>query len=56
MWSITAVKILGSVKLHIGDSWSKMKTFALGHIHGETQTLGVLLIGSFALRRIFGGQ
>ena len=33
-------KILGSVKLHIGDSWGKMKTFALGHFHGETQTLG----------------
>ena len=33
-------KILGSVKLHIGDSWGIMKTFALGHFHGETQTLG----------------
>ena len=33
-------EILGSVKLHIGDSWGKMKTFALGHFHGETQTLG----------------
>ena len=33
-------QILGSVKLHIGDSWGKMKTFALGNFHGETQTLG----------------
>ena len=34
-------RILGSVKLHIGDSWGKMKSFALGHFHRETQTLGV---------------
>ena len=29
-------QILGSVKLHIGDSWGKMKTFALGHFYGDT--------------------
>ena len=47
-------EILGSVKLHIGDSWGKMKTFALGHFHGETQTLGGLVNGSFVLGRVFG--
>ena len=31
-----------------------MKTLALGHFHGETQTLGRLVIGSLALRRVFG--
>ena len=40
LWIITIFEILGSVKLHIGDSWGKMKTLALGHFHGETQTLG----------------
>ena len=48
------IKILGSVKLHIGDSWGKMKSFALGHFHGETQTLGRLVIGNFALGCLFG--
>ena len=47
-------QILGSVKLHIGDSWGKMKIFALGHFYGETQTLGGSVIGSFALGHIFG--
>ena len=43
------MKILGSVKLHIGDSWGRMKTFALGHFYGETQILGE----SFALEHVF---
>ena len=46
------IKILGSVKLHIGDSWGKMKTFVLGHFHGDTQTIGGLI--SFALGCVFG--
>ena len=46
--------ILGSVKLHIGDSWGKMQNFALGHFQGETQTLGGSVIGSFALECVFG--
>ena len=45
-------KILGSVKLHIGDSWGKMKTFVLGHFQGDTQTIGGPI--SFALGCIFG--
>ena len=48
------IKILGCVKLHIGDLWGKMKTFALGHFHGETQTLGGLVIGGFTLGCVFG--
>ena len=48
------MEILGSVKLHIGDSWGKMKTFSQGQFHGETQTLGGLVIGSFALQCVFG--
>ena len=31
-----------------------MKTFVLGHFHGETQTLGGSVIGSFALGCVFG--
>ena len=45
-------RILGSVKLHIGDSWGKMKTFVLGHFHGDTQTIGGPI--SFALGCVFG--
>ena len=37
--SMNRIKILRSVELHIGDSWGKMKTFALGHFHGETPNL-----------------
>ena len=48
------VKMLGSVKLHTGDSWGKIKTYSLGHFHGETQTLGGLVIGNFALGCVFG--
>ena len=48
------IKILGSVKLHIGDSWGKMKTFALGQFYGETQTLGGSVFESFALGHVIG--
>ena len=89
---LTFDKILGSVKLHIGDSWGKMKTlallyywssnwefysrmcywearviflwcfimadanfpFPLTHRKQETQTLGGLVIRSFALGDILG--